>query len=102
MMVRTFQTKNAEIEGLLKSLEVEHAPVAIEVDGEVLGVLLSPEEYDRYREYIIEKGWAAADELRRLNADKDPDEIYDIVTQVVEEVRQEHYDARIKATQRSH
>ncbi|MDQ3541359.1 MAG: hypothetical protein M3440_11790 [Chloroflexota bacterium] len=101
-MVRTYQTKNAEIEGLLKSLDVEHTSVAIEVDGEVLGVLLRPEEYDRYREYIREKGWAAVDELRRLNADKDPDEIYDLVTEIVEEVRQEHYDARINATKRSH
>jgi hypothetical protein len=101
-MVRTYQTKNAEIRGLLNALDGARTSVAIEVDGAVRGVLLSPEEYDRYREYIREKGWAAVDELRRLNADKDPDEIYDIVTEIVEEVRQEHYDARIKATQRNH
>ena len=100
-MVRTVMKAQSDLDALIDAVDASDETIIVEDQGEPRIVVMSPEEYERYRKYIIEKGWAAVDELRRLNADKDPDEIYDIVTQAVEEVRQEHYDARIKATQRS-
>jgi hypothetical protein len=38
-----------------------------------------------------ERFWQAVDRIRERNADKDLDEVYRIVTEVVEEVRQEQY-----------
>lgn len=41
--------------------------------------------------------WTIVDRIRALNADKDPDEVYKEVTEEVEKVRQERYDAEQKA-----
>ena len=100
-MVRTVMKAHSDLDALIDAVDTSDETIIVEDQGKPRIVVMSPEEYERYRAYIIEKGWAAVDELRRLNADKAPDEIYDLVTEVVEEVRQEHYDARIKATQRS-
>jgi hypothetical protein len=100
-MVRTVLRTQSDLDALIDAVDATDGPVIVEDQGKPRLVAMSPEEFERYRAYVIEKGWAAVDELRRLNADKDPDEIYDIVTQAVEEVRQEHHDVRIKAPQRS-
>ncbi len=39
------------------------------------------------------RGWQAADQIRERNADKDPEEEMAFITGIVEEVRQERYDA---------
>ncbi len=36
--------------------------------------------------------WKVVEEIRARNADKDPDEVMRVVTEVVEEVRQERYE----------
>jgi hypothetical protein len=40
-----------------------------------------------------ERFWQAVDQIRERNADKDPDEELSLITDVVEEVHQEQYDA---------
>ena len=39
-----------------------------------------------------ERFWKVVEEIRARNADKDPDEVMRVVTEVVEEVRQERYE----------
>lgn len=39
-----------------------------------------------------ERFWEIVEEVRARNADKDPDEVYRVVTEIVEEVRQERYE----------
>lgn len=36
--------------------------------------------------------WEIVEDLRSRNADRDPDEIYRDVTEVVEEIREEHFE----------
>lgn len=79
-------------------------PIFVEDDGAARGVVISVAEYERIernRHEIWKRAWAAIDHLHELNADEDPDEVYRIVTEVVEEVRQERYDARQRDRQSS-
>lgn len=48
-----------------------------------------------------ERFWNVVQEIRERNADKDPDEVLREVTEVVEEVCQEHYE-RARRAQGSH
>lgn len=95
-MVRTVSIDDLDIR-LLFDIVGSKDP-AVEDNGKLLGVVLNADTWERYREFIWERGWAAVDELRQLNAHLDPEEVHDLVTQVVEEVRQEHYDQRNRQT----
>jgi hypothetical protein len=53
------------------------------------------------REEARERFWKAVEEIGERNADKDPDEVLRVVTEVVEEVRQERY-AREQCAKRGH
>lgn len=55
-------------------------------------MIVSP---DDYREQAWQRFWAAVDRIQERNADKDPDEVYQDVTAVVEEVRHERYEAEL-------
>lgn len=48
-------------------------------------------------EDVRERFWEIVEEIRALNADKDPDEVYRDVTEAVEEVRQEMYEEELRA-----
>ena len=90
-MTRTIsgpELKN-NLETILRTIGEERGSYVIEADGEPTAVLLSTVEYDELRR---EWAWGVVDQLGKLNADRDPDEIYEEVTKVVEEVRQELYD----------
>jgi PHD/YefM family antitoxin component YafN of YafNO toxin-antitoxin module len=90
-MTRTIsppELKN-NLDGVLRTIREERGPYVIETEGERAAILLSPEEYDELRR---EWAWGVIDQLGKLNADRDPDDIYEEVTKVVEEVRQESYD----------
>ena len=50
---------------------------------------------------IRERFWKAVQEIGERNADKDPDEVMRLVTEVVEEVRQERYE-REQCAKRGH
>ena len=99
-MVRTVMKAQSDLDALIDAVDASDETIIVEDQGKPRIVVMSPEEYERYRAYVWDRGWAAVDQLHALNADKDPDEVYELVTRVVEEVRQEHYDARVKDTQR--
>jgi prevent-host-death family protein len=71
-------------------------PILVKDGAETRGVVISVAEYERYEQRkrdAWDRGWDAVDRIRERNADRDPDEIYRFVTEIVEEVRQEMYDA---------
>lgn len=53
------------------------------------------QEYNRLKSDKLD--WSIIDEIRALNADKDPEEVYKEVTEEVEAVRQEKYEKEKKA-----
>jgi len=63
-------------------------------------VTIPAQQFARYQKQVKERFFKAVDELQRLNADEDPDEVLRFVTQLVEAVRQEHYE-RERRSQRA-
>lgn len=102
-MVRTVSVENLseQVRSLLKETSETNEPIVVESDGERFGVLMTPEAYDRLVGEGHERAWATVDRIRERNADKDPDEILRFVTDVVEEVRQEHYERELRENQSS-
>lgn len=91
----------ANFSELLGSVYFTKNPVIVEKKGKAMAVVISPDQYKQL-EKIKADGWAVVDEIRKRNADKDPDEVYRDVTAVVEQVRQEMYEAeKKKASKRS-
>jgi PHD/YefM family antitoxin component YafN of YafNO toxin-antitoxin module len=66
--------------------------IVVEQDGKPVAVVISPDQYERYREAARERFFQTVDQIRADNAAEDPDQIYEDVTAVVEQVRQEIYD----------
>jgi hypothetical protein len=89
-MVRTYEVRDDELEALLTRLRESDETVALSVDGEMLGIVVSPEEYERLREARIERNWQMIQRVQERNADKDPDEIMRDVDQAVADVRQQY------------
>ena len=54
---------------------------------------------EQERQQAKERFRRAIERIGELNADKDPDEVMRIVTEVVEEVRQEHYERTQRAAE---
>jgi prevent-host-death family protein len=77
------------LDDVLRAIREEREPYVIETEGKPTAVLLSAEEYDELRR---DWAWGVIDQLGKLNSDRDPDDIYEEVTKVVKEVRQETYD----------
>jgi hypothetical protein len=91
-MVRTYEVRESELESLLACLRESDETVELSVDGETLGIIVTPEEYARLRDDQFERDWQTIQRLQDRNADKDPDDVLRVVTAVVEEVRQERYE----------
>lgn len=89
-MVRTYQVRDSELESLLARLRDSEDTVALAVDGETLGIVISPEEYERLRGDRNERNWEMIQRVQERNADKDPDEIMRDVNQAVAEVRHQY------------
>ncbi len=51
------------------------------------------EHIERQQEDVKQRFWQTVDPIRERNAEKDPEEEMAFITEMVEEVRQEHYDA---------
>lgn len=65
------------------------------------GAVVGPEaeeELERERQ-LLGRFWRAIEEIGERNKDEDPDEVMRIVTEVVEEVRQEHYERERREAQ---
>ena len=96
-MVRTYQVRDSELESLLARLRDSEDTVALAVDGETLGIVVSPEEYERLRGNRNERNWEMIQRVQERNAEKDPDEIMRDVNQAVEEVRQQYRERQQKS-----
>ncbi len=81
------------LDDLVKGLGESDEPIEI-VDGNTtVAVILSPGEYKELRRI---RAWKLIDEWRDRNADKDPDEVYAEITEIVEGVRQEAYERQLR------
>ena len=60
--------------------------VAVDVSDEACA------QVEQRREEARERFWKAVEEIGERNADKDPDEVLRVVTEIIEEVRQERYE----------
>lgn len=70
--------------------------IAVEKKNKSVAVVADPEyaqQLEAERQQKWDRGWRAIDRIRERNADNDPDEELAFITEVVEEVRQERYDA---------
>jgi hypothetical protein len=56
-----------------------------------------PELTAEQQEKGKQRFWKAVEQIRARNADRDPDEVYREVTEIVEEVRQERYERARRA-----
>jgi hypothetical protein len=91
-MSRSMTTKEAaqDFAGLIASVEESDETLIVDDAGETVAVMLSPEAYGKIAH---DRFWATVDRIRERNEDKDPDEVYADITAIVEEVRQERYEA---------
>ena len=102
-MIRTITTDQvkANVDELLNSPRDTGDVVIVEADGEPLVVLMSPAEYEQLSS-VWQRGWAAVDRIRELNAHYDPDDVLRDVTEIVEEVRQEMCERQPEYDQSGH
>ena len=86
----------------LKQVVRNKARVVVEQNGEVVAAVISALDYERLQmlDRRAAAGWRAIEELRALNADKDPDEVERDVAEAIEEMRAERR-ARAAATPRT-
>jgi phosphoribosylaminoimidazole-succinocarboxamide synthase len=59
-----------------------------------VAVLISPEQWDRCQQQVMEEFFRAIDQLQERNRDADPAEVERDVTEAVEEVRRQRYERR--------
>jgi prevent-host-death family protein len=77
---------------LIGSVYYSQEPVMVERKGKLMAVVISPEQYERYQQHVMERFEQAVDEFQRRNADTDPETVLSDVTNLVDEVREERYD----------
>ena len=82
----------ANFSDLIGAVYYTREPVIVEKKGKPVVVMISPDQYAGFEQYVKSRFNDAVEELRRRNSDKDPDEVYREVTAIVEEVRQQQYD----------
>jgi prevent-host-death family protein len=81
---------------LLGMVHYTKEPVIVEKKGRPFAVVISLEDYQRLQKEQ-EQEWAAVDQIRERNADKEPEDVLHAVTAEVETVRQERYAEQTKA-----
>jgi PHD/YefM family antitoxin component YafN of YafNO toxin-antitoxin module len=93
-MVRTVAAEDLgdRAKDLLTSTRGTSEPILIQEDGKTVGVMITVEEYEKWREARRARAWEAIQRVKGRNADKDPDEEMAFITEVVEEVRRELYE----------
>ena len=84
----TVSVSDTRLSDVIRKLDLIEGPIEIEENGKTVAILLSPSEYQAFTR---ERAWQAIDEVRERNRDKTSDEIYQAVTDIVEEVRREMY-----------
>jgi len=93
-MTTTMGAKEARenFSDLLGRVQDCNEAVIVEKNGKPVAVVISPDQYERFRESAGERFFQTVDQIRADNAAEDPDQIYEDVTAIVEQVRQEQYD----------
>jgi|SRR5215218_3615031 prevent-host-death family protein len=103
-MVKTISTEDArtKLDDVVASVQEAHQTVVLVQDGKPVAAVIGIEDYERYRQERIERGWEAIHRMQERNAHLDPDEVLREVTEIVEEVRQEMYEERLRAAASQH
>ncbi|HEY7034324.1 MAG TPA: type II toxin-antitoxin system prevent-host-death family antitoxin [Thermomicrobiales bacterium] len=98
-MVKTISTEEArtKFDDVLAAVKSPNGAVVVVQNGKPVAAILNAEDYERYRQERIERGWATIDRIRERNAHLDPDEVLREVTETVEEVRREMYEEKQRA-----
>ena len=65
--------------------------VIVEKNGKPVAVLISPEQWQRYRDLTKQRFFEAVNVLQELNSAQDPEEAERAIDDAVEEVRRERY-----------
>lgn len=68
--------------------------VIVEKKGRPFAVVISPDEYLRYKKAAKERFFELVDEIQTSSSDLDANQVLKDVTKAVEEVRQEHHAKR--------
>ena len=102
-MVKTISADQARenIDEIFASVKGADHDLIVEDRGIPVAVVISPERYKELVDPNAEADWAIIHEMQRRNAHLDPDEVLREVTAIVEEVRQERYEERLRASQGS-
>jgi prevent-host-death family protein len=100
-MVRTISAPDAQANfgDLLDTVRGTHEAEVVEQNGEAVAVVISPEEFARFRQSEEDGWWTSIQRVKERNADRDPDEVFREVTDLVEEVRR---DRRARQTADDH
>ena len=101
-MRKTLDDVRANFDATLNTVRCEQQPVLIEENGQPVAAILTPEQFEEWRHWVMQQFREARRELQRLNEDKDPDEVYRDVTEIVEEVRLERYERELAARKAAH
>jgi prevent-host-death family protein len=82
---------------LLGMVHYTKVPVIVEKKGRPYAVVISLEDYQRLQQ-DQEQAWAAVDRIRERNDNANPEDVLRDITNEVEAVRQERYEAAAKDT----
>lgn len=66
--------------------------VIVEKQGRPFAVVVSPEQYKRFKQIAKERFFKIVDEIQTKNKNVSPEKVFKDVTNVVEEVRQNLYE----------
>ena len=97
MSVREARANFSEVLG---SVHFTDNPVIIERNGKPYAVVISPKAFERLKEHDWEAIDRIQDGIQTRNAHLDPDEEYEFITSVVEEVRREQREQREQQRER--
>ena len=100
-MVRRMSTRDARANfaDMLGRVYYTKEPVIVEKKGKPVAVVISPEDYERYRRSEKERLFQVIHDIQEQNRAKDPQEMEADIAAAVEEVRQEKH-AEIYPTSR--
>jgi prevent-host-death family protein len=103
MAVRRMSTRDARanFSELLGLVYYTKEPVVVERKGKPFAVVISPDQYAML-EKELERSWQTLQQVQEQNADKDPEEVLQDVTEVVETVRQKRHGKRTKTPKSRH
>lgn len=100
-MIQTVSSQDARerFDALLDSVREKNETVVLEINGEPVAVMISPDDYRQLIQLKRERVWRALDQVRDRNAGADPDEVLELVNEVVKEVRRERRERPLDADQ---